>query len=100
MSRGEAVKIRIGQLRKLIRENLTTNAIATYPNEIEETEDANLEEDDGGGDSGGGWGGGDGWGWGMGGGMGGGGGHSSGFRDAGWSVDDINNRDLLDILFP
>lgn len=103
------MKIKISQLRRLIREQLeesdVTDAVATYPRAAE-GENADLEEDDGGGgDSGGHSGGGDSSGWGgwggYGGGMGGGGGGGSGmFRDPGWSVDDPSNRDLLDILFP
>ena len=104
------MKLKLGQLRTLVREEIErlredacggTDAVATYPqNEGEET----LEEDDGGGgDSGGstsgdsgyaGWGG-----IGMYGGGGGGGGHTT-FRDSGYTFDSLDNRDLLDILFP
>lgn len=90
------MKIRLGQLKSIIREAIeestgTTNAVVAY------SEDAPLEEDDGGGGDGGS---GDssgysGLGWGGGGyGMGGGSSHSN------WSVDDPSNKDLLDFLFP
>lgn len=93
------MRITLGRLRQLIKEALeengTTNAVATYP-KVAEQEDT-LEEDDGGGVAVVSGGGDSGWGWG---GMGFGGGGGGGSHDFGWSVDDPNNRDLLDILFP
>ena len=100
-------------LRALVREEVetlidglgSTDAVATYPKVTED--DDTLEEEDAmspvdfGGPNYGGYGGGyGGYGYGI------NGKSSSGLRnhkiffDSGWSVDDVDARDLIDILFP